>query len=166
MILENVNNNVGELVEEQEELIIKEKATLFKELLEKKRKHFTAKAAEEKRNKPPTQDQQRKIMCTYLNNVEGKKLKDLKNKSFDSIHKMFDRAFNRVNTFIDFRIELVKGSSKRAREDLTHESANKQKVNDDNEIAELKQMMKIIPDEVEVAIDVIPLVVKSSKIVD
>nr|GEV14291.1 zinc finger, CCHC-type [Tanacetum cinerariifolium] len=76
----------------------------------KRRKFFVAKRAEKKRNKPPTQAQQRKIMCTYLMNMEGMKLKDLKNKSFDSIQKMFDRAFNRVNTFIDFRTELVKGA--------------------------------------------------------
>nr|GEV52493.1 hypothetical protein [Tanacetum cinerariifolium] len=124
--------------EEQEDLTIEEKATLFKELLKKRRKHFEAKAAEEKRNKPPTQAQQRKIMCTYLKNMKGKKLKDLKNKSFDSIQKMFDRAFNRVNTFVDFIIELVEGSSKRAGEELTQESAKKQKVDDDKEIAELK----------------------------
>ncbi|GKE40076.1 hypothetical protein Tco_1463481 [Tanacetum coccineum] len=46
-------------------------------------------------------------MCTYLKNMEGKKLKDLKNKSFDSIQKMFDRAFKRVNTFVDFKSDLV-----------------------------------------------------------
>ncbi|GJS97947.1 uncharacterized mitochondrial protein-like protein [Tanacetum coccineum] len=83
--------------EEQEELSDAEKATLFQQLLEKRRKHFAAKRAEEQRNKPPTQAQQRKIMCTYLKNMEGKKLKDLKNKSFDSIQKMFDRAFMRCD---------------------------------------------------------------------
>ncbi|GJQ94850.1 hypothetical protein Tco_0005989 [Tanacetum coccineum] len=46
-------------------------------------------------------------MCTYLKNMEGKNLKDLKNKFFDSIQKMFDRAFKRVNTFVDFRTDLV-----------------------------------------------------------
>ncbi|GJW89365.1 hypothetical protein Tco_0164705 [Tanacetum coccineum] len=71
--------------EEQEELFVEEKAKLFQQLLEQRRKHFAAKRAEEKRNKPPTQAQQRKNMCTYLKNMEGKKLKDLKNKSFDSI---------------------------------------------------------------------------------
>nr|GEZ57238.1 hypothetical protein [Tanacetum cinerariifolium] len=76
-----------------------------RDLHEKRRKFFSAKRAEEKMNKPPTQAQQRKIMYTYLKNVEGKKLTDLKNKSFDSIQKMFDRAFKRVNTFIDFRTE-------------------------------------------------------------
>ncbi|GJU29272.1 putative ribonuclease H-like domain-containing protein [Tanacetum coccineum] len=72
-----------------------------------RRKHFAAKSAEEKRNKPPTQAQQRKIMCTYLKNMEGKKLKDLKNNSFDYIQKMFDRTFKRVNTFVDFKTDLV-----------------------------------------------------------
>nr|GEV79321.1 hypothetical protein [Tanacetum cinerariifolium] len=95
--------------------------------IDKIRKHFAAKAAEEKRNKPPTQAQQRKTMCTYLKNVEGKKLKDLKNKSFDSIQKIFDIAFYKVNTFVDFRTELVEGSSMRAGEKLTQESAKKQK---------------------------------------
>nr|GEW14825.1 hypothetical protein [Tanacetum cinerariifolium] len=102
----------------------------------KRRKFFAVKRDKEKRNKPPTQAQQRKIMCIYLKNMEGKKLKDLKNKYFDSIQKMFDKAFNR------------------------------QKVDDDKETTELKKLMEIIPNEEEVAIDAIPLAVKSLKIVD
>nr|GFA46274.1 hypothetical protein [Tanacetum cinerariifolium] len=90
--------------EEQQELNDEEKATLFMLLLEKKRKFFAAKRVEEKRNKPPTQAQQRKIMCTYLKNVEGKKLTDLKNKSFDSIQKMFDKAFKRPSSILDWKI--------------------------------------------------------------
>nr|GEV39003.1 hypothetical protein [Tanacetum cinerariifolium] len=43
--------------QEQKELSIAEKATLFQQLLEKRRKHFAAKRAEEKRNKPPTKAQ-------------------------------------------------------------------------------------------------------------
>ncbi|GJX86033.1 hypothetical protein Tco_0336807 [Tanacetum coccineum] len=39
---------------EQEELTIEERAILFQQFLEKRRKHFAAKRAEEKRNKPPT----------------------------------------------------------------------------------------------------------------
>ncbi|GJY03082.1 hypothetical protein Tco_0361234 [Tanacetum coccineum] len=120
--------------QEQEDLSIEEKATLFQQLLEKIRKHFAAKRAKEKRNKPPTKAQQRKIMCTYLKNVEGYKLKDLKLKEFDSIQEMFDRAFKR-------------------------------NVEDDKETAELKQRMEIIPDEKELAIDAIPLAVKSPSIV-
>ncbi|GJS81615.1 hypothetical protein Tco_0748156 [Tanacetum coccineum] len=118
--------------QEQEELSIEEKATLFQQLLEKRRKHFAAKRAEEKRNKPPIKSQQRKIM---------------------------------VNTFEDFRTELVEGKEKRARTELIQENATKQKVKDDKETAELKQCLEIIPDEEEVTIDGIPLAVKSTSIV-
>ncbi|GJY27709.1 hypothetical protein Tco_0403476 [Tanacetum coccineum] len=152
--------------QEQEELSIEEKATLFQQLLEKRRKHFAAKRAEEKRNKPPTKAQQRKIMRTYLKNMKGYKLKDLKLKEFDFIQEMFDRAFKRVNTFEDFRTELVEGKEKRAGTELIQEITKKQKVEDDKETTELKQLMKIIPDDEEVAIDAIPLAVKSPSIVD
>nr|GEY70080.1 hypothetical protein [Tanacetum cinerariifolium] len=151
---------------EQQELIDKENATLFMQLLEKRTKFFAAKRAEEKRNKPPTQAQQRKIICTYLKNMEGKKLMDLKNKSFDSIQKMFDKPFKRVNTFVDFKAELVKGSSKRAREELKQARSKKQKVDDDNKTTEHKKIMEIILNEEEVVIDAIPFVVKFPKIVD
>ncbi|GJX11229.1 hypothetical protein Tco_0201088 [Tanacetum coccineum] len=152
--------------EEQEELSFEEKEKLFQQLLEQRRKHFATKSAEEKRNKPPTQAQQRKIMCTYLKNMEGKKLKDLKNKSFDSIQKMFDRAFKRVKTFVNFRTYLVEGSSKRAREELEQESTKKQKVDEDKDTVELQSLMEVIPDEEDVAIDVIPLATKPPTIVD
>ncbi|GKB35220.1 hypothetical protein Tco_0880162 [Tanacetum coccineum] len=153
-------------VQEQEELSEAKKATLFVQLLKKKRKHFAAKRAKEERNKPPTQAQQRKIMCTYLKNMEGKKPKDLKNKSFDSIQKMFDRAFKRVNTFVDFKTDLVEGCSKRAGEELEQENAKKLKVDDDKKTTELKNLIEVMPDEEEVALDAIPLAVKSPSIVD
>nr|GEU79336.1 hypothetical protein [Tanacetum cinerariifolium] len=73
---------------------------------------------------------------------------------------MFDRAFRRVNTFEDFKIELVKGKEKRVGKELVQEITKKQKVEDDKEKAELKQLMKTIPDEEKVAIDVIPLAIK------
>ncbi|GKA12339.1 hypothetical protein Tco_0691885 [Tanacetum coccineum] len=79
---------------------------------------------------------------------------------------MFDRAFKRVNTFEDFRIELVKGKEKRAGTELIQEITKKQKVEDNKEITKLKQLMEIILDKEEVAIDAIPLAVKSPKIVD
>ncbi|GJU39861.1 hypothetical protein Tco_1192818 [Tanacetum coccineum] len=89
-------------------------------------------------------------MCTYLKNMEGYKLQDLKLKGFDSIQEMFDKAFKRVNTFEDFRTELVEGKEKRSGTELIQENAKKQKVEDDKEIAELKQRLEIIPDEEEI----------------
>ncbi|GJU81051.1 hypothetical protein Tco_1283416 [Tanacetum coccineum] len=73
-----------------------------------------AKRAEEKRNRPPTRAQQRSIMCTNLKNMEEWKPKSLKNKSFANIQELFDKAMKRVNTFVDYRTELVKESSKKA----------------------------------------------------
>ncbi|GJZ44095.1 hypothetical protein Tco_0591350 [Tanacetum coccineum] len=62
---------------------------------------------------------------------------------------MFDRAFKRVNTFEDFRIELVEGKEKRAGTDLAQEVTKKQKVEDDKETTEFKKLMEIILDEEE-----------------
>ncbi|GKE57532.1 hypothetical protein Tco_1496717, partial [Tanacetum coccineum] len=164
----DVDYQLAEILQtkEQEQFTIKEKATLFKELLEQRRKHFAAKRVEEKWNKPPTKTQQKKTMITYLKNMEGWKHKDLKSKDFDSIKELFDKAFKRVNMFVDFRTDLVEGGSKRVGEELEQESTKKQKVDDDKETIELKQCMEIIPDEEEVTIDAIPLAVKSPRIVD
>nr|GEV34081.1 copia protein [Tanacetum cinerariifolium] len=98
--------------------------------------------------------------------IQEKNDKQLKLKEFDKIQEIFDRAFKRVNTFEDFRTELVEGKEKRAGEELEQEITKKQKVEDDKEKAELKQLMETIPDEEEVAIDAIPLAVKSLRIVN
>ncbi|GKA43640.1 hypothetical protein Tco_0736364 [Tanacetum coccineum] len=63
--------------------------------------------AEEKRNKPSTKTQQKKTMITYLKNMEGWKHKNLKSKDFNSIKELFDKAFKRVNMFVDYRTDLV-----------------------------------------------------------
>nr|GEV43576.1 hypothetical protein [Tanacetum cinerariifolium] len=118
-------------VQEQEELFDAKKDILFQQLLEKRRKNFASKRAEEKRNKPPTQAQKRKIMCTYLKNMEGYKLKQLKPFEFDKTQEMFDRAFKRINTFEPIRSKLVERIEKRPGEALIQESTKKQKVEDD-----------------------------------
>ncbi|GJR88008.1 hypothetical protein Tco_0212019 [Tanacetum coccineum] len=170
--------------EEQESLSIKEKSKLFQELLEKRRKFFVAKRAEEKRNKPPTKAQQRSVMTTYLKNMAGWKPKDLKTKLFASVQELFDKAMKRVNTFVDFRTELVEGtkklehtkkaedetaqesSSKRVGDELEQEKTKKQKINDDQEEAEMRKLIEIVSDKEEVAIDDIPLATKPPSIVD
>nr|GFA36477.1 hypothetical protein [Tanacetum cinerariifolium] len=74
--------------------------------------------------------------------------------------KQEELAFKRVNTFKDFKTELVNGKEKRAGTELIQEITKKQKVEDNKETAELKQFMEIIIDEEEVAIDAIHLSVK------
>ncbi|GJZ15718.1 hypothetical protein Tco_0551395 [Tanacetum coccineum] len=166
--------------QEQQELTIEEKSTLFVQLLKKRNKHFAAKRAEEKRNMPPTRAQQRSIMCTYLNNMTGWKPKDLKNKSFANIQELFDKAMKRVNTFVDMDTDLVEGSevraegsetrekssSKRAGDELEQENIKKQKMDDDQEAAKMKELIEVVPDEEEVTVDTIPLATKPPSVVD
>ncbi|GJV17785.1 hypothetical protein Tco_1363108 [Tanacetum coccineum] len=90
----------------------------------------------------------------------------MKNKSFDSIQKKFDSAFKRVNTFKDFRTEFVEGKEKRTGGELKQESTKKQKVDKDKDTAKLQSLMEVIPDEEEVAIDVVHVATKSPTIVD
>ncbi|GKE68081.1 hypothetical protein Tco_1526153 [Tanacetum coccineum] len=59
----------------------------------------------------------------------------------------------RVNTFVDYRAELVEESSKKAE-------------TEQQEATKMKELMKIILDEEEVAIDAIPLATNPSTIVD
>ncbi|GJW31169.1 hypothetical protein Tco_0051201 [Tanacetum coccineum] len=118
-------------------------------------------------------------MCSYLKNMEGWKPKDLKSKSFANIQELFNKAMKRANTFVDYKTELVEGSSKksdaeiaqessskRVGDELEQESIKKQKVDEDKETTELKSLMEVIPDEEEVAVDAIPLATKPPSIVD
>ncbi|GJZ40186.1 putative ribonuclease H-like domain-containing protein [Tanacetum coccineum] len=173
--------------EEGEERLAKEKAQQIEEVniawddvqARQRRKHFAAKRAEEKRNIPPTRAQQRSFMCTYLKNVEGWKPKDLKNKSFVNIQELFDKAMKRVNTFVDYKTELVEESSKKAEAEIAQESSlkracteleqesiKKEKVDEDKETTKLQRLIESIPDKEGVAIDAIPLATKTPSIVD
>ncbi|GKA10395.1 hypothetical protein Tco_0689828 [Tanacetum coccineum] len=85
-----------------------------------------------------------------------------------------------VNTFVDYITKLVEESSKKAEvgiahesslkrvgEELEQESSRKQKLEEDKESEELKQCLKIIPDDGDdVTIDATPLSTKSPTIVD
>ncbi|GJT29882.1 hypothetical protein Tco_0910157 [Tanacetum coccineum] len=111
---------------EQEELTDEEKASLFVELLEKRKKHFATLRAQEKRNKPPTKEQKKSTMSTYLKHMAGYKQGD----------------------------------------ELEQEKEKKQKIDDDQEEAEMKKLIKVVLDEEEVAINAIPLATKPPCIVD
>ncbi|GJZ10225.1 hypothetical protein Tco_0544984, partial [Tanacetum coccineum] len=145
--------------QEQEELTVEEKSKVFVELMDKRKKHFTRLRAKEQRRKPPTKAQKRNQMCTYLKNMAG---------------------FTH-NSFVSMDSEVVKGgkekdkgnvtraeesSSKRAGIELEQERIKKQKIDDDQEEAEMKKHMEIVVDEEEIAVDAIPLATKPLIIVD
>ncbi|GJS70235.1 hypothetical protein Tco_0703076 [Tanacetum coccineum] len=171
---------------ERKELTDEEKAKLFMELMEKRRKHFAA-------NRPPTKAQKRTQMSTYLKHMGGYTYKQPKGKSFDEIQKLFDKEMKRVNTIVAIGSEVqeskekkVEGSEKtakssrkkmlgrkRAGKEQQQESTKKQKVEKEKESdkvdevdeAELKKILVIKKDE-DVAIDTIPLTTKLPVIIN
>nr|GEY83200.1 hypothetical protein [Tanacetum cinerariifolium] len=173
--------------EERGELSIEEKLRLFVELMDKRKKHFARLRAKKIRNKPPTKAQKRNQMCTYLKNMENYKHNQLKNKSFKEIQVLFNNTMKWIEAFIPMDIELVKGSekaiegsekavecskkaeegiSKRARSNLEQEDAKRQRLEEENENAELKRCLEIILEDDDVSIEATPLSFKSPTIVD
>ncbi|GJR54377.1 hypothetical protein Tco_1404898 [Tanacetum coccineum] len=86
-----------------------------------------------------------------------------------------------IDSFVSMDSEVVKGgkekdegsvtraeesSSKRAGIELEQERIKKQKIDDDQEEAEMKKHMEIVVDEEEIAVDAIPLATKPPIIVD
>ncbi|GKD48348.1 hypothetical protein Tco_1277324 [Tanacetum coccineum] len=144
---------------EREELTDEEKGKLFMEIMGKRRKHFAALRAQEKRNRPP-KAQKRSQMYTYLKHMGGYKHKQLMGKSYDKIQKLFDKEMKRVNTFVAMSLEAqesnenkVEGSEekakssrkkslgkKRAVKEQQQESPKRQKLGDDKETDEHEEV--------------------------
>ncbi|GJZ85068.1 hypothetical protein Tco_0650407 [Tanacetum coccineum] len=146
---------------ERKELTDEEKGKLFMELMEKRRKHFAALRAQEKRNRPPTKVQKRTQMSTYLKHMGGYTYKQLKGKSFDEIQKLFGKEMKRVNTFVAKGSEVQESNEKKVED---KESNEVEEVEEDNE-AELKKHLVIKKDE-NIAIDAIPLTSKPPVTID
>ncbi|GKB34665.1 hypothetical protein Tco_0879607 [Tanacetum coccineum] len=135
---------------EQEELTDEKKAKLFMEFIEKRRKHFAALRAQEKRKRPPTKTQKRNQMSIYLKHMEisGKKDENSSKKA-----------------------EITQDSSaKRAGDKLESDKSKKQKTDENKEVevdneAKLKKHMVTVKDD-DIAIDVIPLATKPLVIVE
>ncbi|GJU39183.1 hypothetical protein Tco_1192140 [Tanacetum coccineum] len=167
--------------QEQEELTVEEKSKLFVELMNKRKKHFARLRAKKQRRKPPTKSQRRNQMCTYLKNMAGFTHNQLKNKIFDKVQKAFDKTMGWIDSFVSINSEVVKrgkekdegsvtraeeSSSKRASTELEQERIKKQKIDDNQEEAEMKKHMEIVVDEEEIAVDAIPLATMAPIIVD
>ncbi|GJS61924.1 hypothetical protein Tco_0656708 [Tanacetum coccineum] len=137
---------------EQEELTDEEKAKLFMEFMEKRRKHFAALRAQEKRKRPPTKTQKRNQMSIYLKHMGGYKHNQLKGRSYDEIQKLFDKEMKRVNSFMAMNSEAQESSgkkdessskkaetsqdssAKRARDKLESDKSKKQKTDENEEV--------------------------------
>ncbi|GJR11329.1 hypothetical protein Tco_0793981 [Tanacetum coccineum] len=128
------------------------------ELMEKRRKHFVALRAQEKRNRPPTKAQKRSQMSTYLKHMESneKKVEGSEEQAKSSRRKSLGK--------------------KRVVKEHQQESPKRQKLEDDKETdeheevevddtAKLKKHLVIKNDD-DIAIDAIPLATKPPMIVE
>ncbi|GKB67094.1 hypothetical protein Tco_0928506 [Tanacetum coccineum] len=167
---------------EREELTDEEKAKLFMELMEKRKKHFAALRAQEKRNKPPTKAHKRTQMSTYPKHMGGYTYKQLKGKSFDDIQKLFNKeamgseVYENKEKKEEGREETAKGSRKkmlgrkRAGKEQQKESSKKQKVKEGKESDEVDEVklnkLLVIKKDEDIAIDAISLATKLPVIID
>ncbi|GJV70495.1 hypothetical protein Tco_1490490 [Tanacetum coccineum] len=92
-------------------------------------------------------------MSTYLKNMGGYKYNQLKSKSYDEIHKLFDNEMK--------RLKKAESSEKKA------EGSRKKSIEaeEDDEV-EMKKHMEIVQDDEEISIDAIPLATKPPMIVE
>nr|GEU43787.1 hypothetical protein [Tanacetum cinerariifolium] len=165
---------------EKEEFSEVQKARLLVELIEKRKKHFAALRAQEKRDKPPTKTQMKIQMSTYLIHMGRYKQSHLKGRSFDEIKELFDREMRKVNDFVAMDSEAQKNSAKEAQESSTKRTIEhlesdipkKQKVDENvqpfiDDTEELKKCMEIVPgDGDEALIEATPISSRSPTIID
>ncbi|GKF68901.1 hypothetical protein Tco_0198580, partial [Tanacetum coccineum] len=102
--------------------------------------------AEQRRNKPMTQAQQRTYMCNYIKSTGSHTLQQLKKLSFDEIKELFETIMKRVKDFVPMESgrlvpKISTGSSKRTVEtELDHEGSRRQKTNEEQSAEEEKEL--------------------------
>ncbi|GJW01830.1 hypothetical protein Tco_1557081 [Tanacetum coccineum] len=124
--------------EEREKYYEAEKARLLAKLINQRKRYFSQQRAEERRNKPLIQAQQRNYMSNYIKHMGSHTLQQLKRLSFDELKALFETTMRMVQTFHSIESEgdktvpeLTTGSSKRDAEvELDHEGSKKQKSNE------------------------------------
>ncbi|GJT99383.1 putative ribonuclease H-like domain-containing protein [Tanacetum coccineum] len=138
-------------------------STLLVELINERKRKFAQQRAEQRRNKPMTQAQQRTYMCNYIKNMGSHTLQQLKKLSFDEVKELFETTMKRVNIFTQMKSDdtvpkVIVGSSKRDTEqELNHGCSKRQKIGEGSEPAkeskdkfsqeQLQQLMIIVPEE-------------------
>nr|GEU52430.1 hypothetical protein [Tanacetum cinerariifolium] len=104
-------------------------------------------------------------MCTYLKNMAHYKHNQLTSKSFEEIQMLFNNTIKSIEAFVPMDTALVKDSekssessekvakssggaesSKRAASNLEQGDTKRQRIEEENEYAELKRCLEIIPD--------------------
>nr|GEU59723.1 reverse transcriptase domain-containing protein [Tanacetum cinerariifolium] len=117
------------------------------------------------KRKPQTEAQARKNMMIYPRNVAGFKMDYFKGMTYDDIRPIFEKEFNSNVAFLQKTKEKMEEEDSRALKRLSEtqkeKAAKKQKL--DEEVAELKRHIQIVPnDEDDVYTEATPLACKVS----
>ncbi|GKC53476.1 hypothetical protein Tco_1076221, partial [Tanacetum coccineum] len=126
--------------EEKKKYTEAEQARMLVELINQRKRYFATKIVEERRNKPPTQGQQRTYMSNYFKNMGDYTLQQLRGYYFDEIKTLFETTMRRVNTFVPIESEVDRAV---ADSELVEEPRDKEA--DELSQEELQQMMIIVP---------------------
>ncbi|GKE35930.1 hypothetical protein Tco_1455252, partial [Tanacetum coccineum] len=86
--------------EEREMYTIEQRAKFLHDTIAAQRRFLAQQRSEAIKNKPPSRNQLRNQMMTYLKHVEGKKHFDLKTKGFEEIKALYDKIKRSDDSFI------------------------------------------------------------------
>ncbi|GKC76972.1 hypothetical protein Tco_1127746 [Tanacetum coccineum] len=89
--------------EEREKFTIEQRAKFLYDTIVAQRKFLAQQRSEAIRNKPPTRNQLRNQMMTYLKHVGGKKHSELKTKTFKEIQVLYERLKRKDQNFVAIR---------------------------------------------------------------
>ncbi|GKE36914.1 hypothetical protein Tco_1460319, partial [Tanacetum coccineum] len=125
--------------QEREEYFEADKAILLIELINERKRNVTQQRAEQRKNKPMTQAQQRTYMCNYIKHIGSHTLQQLKKLSFDEIKDLKRDAEQELNQESSKREKIGEGS----------EPAEESKDKESDELSQeqLQQLIIIVPEE-------------------
>ncbi|GJU66049.1 hypothetical protein Tco_1252308 [Tanacetum coccineum] len=124
--------------EEREMYTIKQRAKLLHDTIVAQRRFLAQQGFEAIRNKPPSRNQLRNQIMTYLKHVGGKKHSDMKTKSFKEIKALYDK----IKRFDDSFIVIGSAEDEKVIKEMNEQGADasKKRVKKDDSIkGEIKE---------------------------
>ncbi|GJV08751.1 hypothetical protein Tco_1346407, partial [Tanacetum coccineum] len=132
--------------EEREQFTIEERAKFLHDTIAAQRKFLAQQRSEAIRNRPPTKNQLRNQMMTYLKHVGNFKHSDLKTKKFEDIQAMYEKIKRSDKDFISIGSAEDERLIKKMNEKGIDSSKNEMVKEEDKE-EESTRKRKLAPDE-------------------
>ncbi|GJY15579.1 hypothetical protein Tco_0386001 [Tanacetum coccineum] len=125
--------------EEREIYTIEQRTKFLHDTIATQRRFLAQQRSEAIRNKPPSRNQLRNQMMTYLKHVGGKKHSDLKKKSFDEIQVLYEKIKRSDDSFI----AIGSAEDEKVIKEMNEQAADASKKNDDSD-DEHKKCLRIV----------------------